>query len=115
MGDESPKPRKKKKSSAEASAPEDLNVKELLQEVLKVRINESKENKKVVDMHMALVSTIGEFLTSFMIIGYDNEGNPLALTKATTPLHSDALHSLLMKFFSIHMNKFNQNFDGDDF
>lgn len=117
MGEESPKPQKKKKASAASASsdtePVDINVKELLQEMLKVRINESKENKKVADIHGALVSTIGEFLNNFMLIGYDNDGNPVALTKASTPLESDALHSLLVKFFSIHMNKFNQHFDDD--
>lgn len=116
MSDESPKPRKRKKASgAEDSKHEDLDIKELLQEVLKVRINESKENKKTADIHGALVSTIGEFLNCFMLIGYDNDGHPLALTKASTPLETDGLHSLLIKFFSIHMGKFNQHYGGDDF
>lgn len=119
MADESPKPRKKKKPSVvtnqDESTHDDLNVKDLLQEILKVRIKESKEHKKVADIHGALVSTVGEFLNSFMLIGYDNDGYPIALTKASTPLESDALHSLLVKFFSIHMGKFNQHFGGDDF
>ena len=50
-----------------------------------------------------------------MLIGYDNEGHPLALTKASTPLESDGLHSLLIKFFGIHMGKFNQHYGDDDF
>jgi hypothetical protein len=116
MSDESPKPRKRKKpSGAKDSKQEDIDIKDLLQEVLKVRINESKEHKKTADIHGALVSTIGEFLNCFMLIGYDNEGHPLALTKASTPLESDALHSLLMKFFSIHMGKHTQQYGGDDF
>jgi hypothetical protein len=119
MSDE-PKRRRKKKTSPKVVDEPDMTlhpqeVKNLIDEILQMRVEEIKKIKSVEDTNNALVCTIGEFLNSFMLIGYDNEGTPLAITKASTPLESDALHSLLVKFVSIQMNKFNSKYGGEYF
>lgn len=120
MSDE-PKRRKKKKTTPPAPkqetewVPSDNDVRDLINSILSNRIKEVKKIKDVEDINNALVCTISEFLDSFMILGYNSEGIPIALTKANTPLDADALHSLLVKFFSIQMVKFNGKYGGEDF
>lgn len=121
--DEAPKPKRGRKTSKKLPAPpppddfypSSSDVKELINDLLKVKLSEHKEHKKVEDTNNALVSTIGEFLNSFMIIGYDNDGKPVAITKSNTLMEADALHTLLTKFFTIQMLKFNQKYGGEDF
>jgi hypothetical protein len=122
MNDEDPKPKGTRKSSKKVTPPIDpdiFNTKEdirdLIGDLLKVKIAESKEIKKVEDINNALVSTIGEFLNNFMLIGYDNDGKPVAITKSNSSMEADALHTLLTKFFTLQMIKFNQRYGGEDF
>jgi len=120
MSDE-PKRRRKKKNTPppltqdKEWVPSDGDIKDLISGILSNRMKEVKQNKNVEDVTNALVCTISEFLDSFMLLGYNSEGAPIALTKANTPLDADALHSLLMKFFSLQMVKFNGNYGGENF
>jgi hypothetical protein len=120
MSDE-PKKYKRKKITPKAPSQDtekvqsDTDVKDLISEILSNKLKEVKKNKGVEDINNALVCTISEFLDCFMLLGYNSEGVPIALTKSNTPIHADALHSLLMKFFSIQMGKFNDKYGGDDF
>jgi hypothetical protein len=122
MNDEDPKPKKGRKSSKKVTPPIDPDffhtkedIRDLIGDLLKVKIAESKEIKKVEDINNALVSTIGEFLNNFMLIGYDNDGKPVAITKSNSSMEADALHTLLTKFFTLQMIKFNQRYGGEDF
>lgn len=122
MNDEDPKPKRRRKTTKKAEQPPldfDLNTKEdirdLIGDLLKVKLNESRELKKVEDTNSALVATIGEFLNSFMIIGYDSDDKPVAITKSNSLMEADALHTLLTKFFTLQMIKFNQKYGGEDF
>lgn len=120
MSDE-PKRRKKKKITPTPTSqesewiPSDTDVRDLINDILSNRIKEVKKVKDVKDINTALVCTISEFLDSFMILGYNSEGAPIALTKANTPLDADALHSLLVKFFTIQMVNFNGKYGREDF
>lgn len=121
MSDEPKKYKRKKITPAAPSQDEnekvlsDNDVRDLISEILSNKLKEVKKNKGVEDINNALVCTISEFLDCFMILGYNSEGAPIALTKSNTPIHADALHSLLIKFFSIQMSKFNDKYGGDDF
>jgi len=122
MNDEDPKPKNGRKSSKKITPPVDPDflhtkedIRDLIGDLLKVKIAESKEIKKVEDVNNALVSTIGEFLNNFMLIGYDNDGKPIAITKSNSAMEADALHTLLTKFFTLQMIKFNQKYGGEDF
>jgi hypothetical protein len=118
---ETPKKYKRKKITPATPSQEpekvspDNDIRDLISEILSNKLKEVKKNKSVDDIHGALVSTISEFLDCFMLLGYNSEGAPIALTKSNTPIHADALHSLLMKFFSIQMGKFNNMYGGEDF
>lgn len=111
---EAPKPQKEHPSFP--PPPED--IKDLISELLAARTKEVKKNRRTEDVNASLVTTISEFLNCFIIMGYNDEGTPVAITKSNNQLESDALHSLLMKFFSIQMQKFGtggKNYGGDDF
>lgn len=124
MSDEPKKKRRKKAQAPETSKeqssfpPQPEDIRELINDILSVRTQELKKQKLVKDSNNALVTTISEFLNCFMLIGYDDQGTPIAITKSTSQVESDALHTLLMKFFGLQMQKFGGNkggYGGDDF
>lgn len=115
MSDELPKRRKtpslKKNKSVKTDINEDiqdqdiLNVKHLINELLTQRTRQVATQRSVEDTNNALINTISEFLKCFMILGYTNEGTPIAITKSNDHLEKDALQTLLHKFFTINMIK----------
>tara|TARA_Y100000310_G_C20207984_1_gene589967 strand:+ start:269 stop:610 length:342 start_codon:yes stop_codon:yes gene_type:complete len=48
-------------------------------------------------------SLVEEFLGSFIVIGYTQNGEPVALTSAKTQQQVDALHTNLQRFISMFM------------
>jgi len=72
-------------------------IRRLLKEVMiesayetKVRSNTEVE---------ALVSTMEEFLRSFIVIGYNMKSEPIVITSAKSQLDSDALYTSLARLF----------------
>ena len=123
MSDE-PKRKRRKKTEApklqqtESSFPPPPDdIKDLISELLAARTKEVKKIRRTEDINASLVTVLSEFLNCFIIMGYNDEGIPVAITKSNNQLESDALHSLLMKFFSIQMQKFGTGGKsyGDDF
>jgi len=45
-----------------------------------------------------LLSTIEEYLSSFVLLGYNYDGDPVTLVSATTQQQSDSLGTLIQKF-----------------
>ena len=123
MSDEPKKKRRKKTKAPEpvqeqsSFLPPQDDIKDLISELLAARTKEVKKIRRTEDVNTSLVTTISEFLNCFIIMGYNDEGVPVAITKSNNPQESDALHSLLMKFFSIQMAKFGggKSYGGDDF
>lgn len=78
---------------------ENKDVKELthkaLVSFLKDQIKEKANNKKDLD---ALSSQILEFLNSFILIGYNFNGEPISLISAHNQQEADSLGTLLNKF-----------------
>jgi hypothetical protein len=81
----------------------DDEIKELIKEALKTNFEKKTNFKKKVDLESALFSTIKEFLSSFIILGYDLSGNPLIIKHSPSVMEKDALSSLLMKYVSYMM------------
>jgi hypothetical protein len=91
---------KNSKSSTPAITKNEMAV---VEELLRSAINEYTikfDNKKLERAETAqrLSSFIGEFLSAFMIIGYDMQGNPFNLIHAINQMDADALSSALNKF-----------------
>lgn len=75
----------------------------VVEELLRNAFNEYSvkfDSKKLerVETAQRLTSFISEFLSAFMIIGYDMQGNPFNIIHATNQMDADALSSALNKF-----------------
>lgn len=81
----------------------DDEIKELIKEALKTNFEKKTNHKKKVDIESALFATTKEFLSSFIILGYDLNGNPLIIKHSPSIMEKDALSSLLMKYISYVM------------
>lgn len=97
--DETPQPRKKKldKSLNNSDYTTD-QIKKLLKEALMDNLSESrKQSNMEID---AMVSTIEEFLRSFILIGYNMKNEPVTITHAKSQLDADALYTALVRLFT---------------
>lgn len=85
---------------AEEQDDNDEKLKELIREALAMRIE--TQNKKKTQRHLdeTLGGVVGEFLNSFIVLGYDLNGDPVTLKLAPTVQSNEALKSLLIKVFA---------------
>ena len=80
----------------------DNDIKELIEEIKKMKvIDTAAADNKQVDIDNALACTIKEFLTSFLLIGYDMEGSPVIIRSDGSEMGKDALRSLLLKYMQL--------------
>jgi hypothetical protein len=111
--DESSKPKRKKAASKNATKSIDIKqisfkeaeansitsdqIRRLLKEVMVESAYETKlrSNTEV----EALVSTMEEFLRSFIVIGYNMKSEPIVITSAKSQLDADALYTSLARLF----------------
>jgi len=78
----------------------DEEIRELLKEVLKTEYENKKTYNKKVKINTALASTVKEFLTNFVVLGYDLNDNPVIIKYARTQMERDALKSLAVRYIS---------------
>jgi hypothetical protein len=102
----SPKKRKGKETPPTISTSE----KSIIQELLRSAFNdyavryESKMLERA-DVIEKIIPYLSEYLSAFMVIGYDMRGQPLNILQATSQMDADALSAALNKFlFNIHNN-----------
>jgi hypothetical protein len=79
------------------------DIKELIKDALKNNYEVVKKKKKKVELESAITSTLKEFLTNFIIIGYDLNGKQIILNCSKTPMEKDALTSLAIRYISYLM------------
>lgn len=98
--DETPPPKKKKVVNKKKISPPSITT-EQIQRLLKEALIKNMEEKfKRSDMEVdALISTMEEFLRSFIVIGYNMNNEPLVITNAKTQLDADALYTSLGRLF----------------
>lgn len=98
--DETPAP-KKKKSLNKKKLPVSSISSEQIQRLLKEALIKNMEDKfKRNDLEVdALISTMEEFLRSFIVIGYNMNNEPLVITNAKSQLDADALYTSLGRLF----------------
>lgn len=76
----------------------------LIQQALVVRIAQEKNRKENVDELNALLVTCQEFMKSFVILGYDLDGQPIQpLIHVSTQQEADAIGSYLSRFINSNM------------
>ena len=80
--------------------PEDEKLKELIREALAMRLEPHTKKKAQRNLNATLGGVVGEFLNSFIIIGYDLSGSPVTIKLAPTVQSDEALKSLLIRVFA---------------
>jgi|TARA_E500000318_G_scaffold101713_1_gene105402 hypothetical protein len=90
----------KKKKVISKKVVMDLKSEELLKEALRKVVKEKIKAREVDDEVEAMVSTCSEFLKSFIIMGYDFEGQSIKpIFYAKNDADADALMHYLQKYF----------------
>lgn len=88
----SKKPKKQKSSSI---SPDQLQ--QLLKEALTTYADQ--RTRKTEDLCDSICSVLEEFLQSFVILGYDVNGNPVTIVNTRTQQDADALSTAVTRFF----------------
>jgi len=90
-----------KKSTSKA----DIRAEEVIREALKKFVTENISERNTDNDINAMVSTCSEFMKSFIIMGYDFQGNAIKpVFYAKTDIEADALAQHMQKFFISQMN-----------
>jgi hypothetical protein len=75
---------------------------DIIQETLHAKITDTSKKKYGEECVNALIATTGEFLDSFIILGYDFNGMPYTLTKVNNQQDADALAHAVQRFIKTH-------------
>jgi hypothetical protein len=75
---------------------EDEEIKQILREALKVKIEEKRKLPRKNQLNLALSNTIMEFLNCYKLMGYDMDGNPISMTIYNDEMQKSALDNLFM-------------------
>lgn len=89
-----PVTRRKKSKSPEESTGYDL-IRAALESHLIDHAKKRQDQKRNVEQ---LSSIIEEYLSSFVLLGYNYDGEPITLVSASTQQQSDSLSTLIQKF-----------------
>lgn len=102
------KPRKSQRPKKKITT-DKINPHELLQELLKEKLGEESQYERMVrDLNQSLIATLSEFLSCYILLGYDFEGNPSVISYSKNDMHHDALNSLLFRFFTYTTQKYSK-------
>ena len=83
----------------------DARSEELIRDALKKFVTEKISKRQTDDEIEAMVSVCSEFMRSFIIMGYDFEGNAInPIFYAKSDMDSDALSQYMQKFFMTRMH-----------
>jgi hypothetical protein len=105
MRDKTPKRKKSKKKAEEFKPKDNPEIEELTQKalssLLREQLNQKSNRKRDMD---ALSSTIEEFLTSYVLLGYSLQGEAITIVSAHNQQEADSLTTLVNKFLTNCMN-----------
>lgn len=74
-------------------------LRNLIEEALKINIESKKEYKDHQELADTLSAVMAEFLDSFIVVGYDFDGQPISFQGTSKPQQEDALDTLFLKYF----------------
>ena len=83
---------------------EDEELREMIERALKDNIKDRKTFKRRQDLATRLSHILCEYLDSYILLGYDFNGNHLDLRAASTPQQNEALNSFLLKYFATEVH-----------
>jgi hypothetical protein len=78
---------------------DDESLRALIEEALKIDIQTKREYKNHKELSESLSPIISEFLDSFIVLGYDFDGQPLSFQVSPNTQQKDALDTLVLKYF----------------
>jgi hypothetical protein len=90
------KPKSKKTSKVLSTDQQMLNA--LIKDALKQQATQGKERMYKEECAQAVIAVLGEFLSSYMLIGYDFEGTPIRIISAKTGMDADALAHAVQRY-----------------
>jgi hypothetical protein len=83
----------------------DADTKEVIRKAMISSLEEKLANTNDIKKDLnALSNVVEEFLTSFIILGYTFEGDPVHCISAHNQQEADSLVTLINKFFNNHLN-----------
>ena len=82
------------------SPEEDEELREIIERALKESVRDKKTFKRRKDLASRLSGLISEYMDSYILLGYDFNGNHLDIKAASTPQKAEALNSFLLKYFA---------------
>jgi hypothetical protein len=99
----SDKKQNKKTKSKKFDMSLDPHAKELIKQAMAASLQEKLNNESNVKKDLrTLSSVVEEFLSSFMILGYTFDGEPIHCISARNQQEADSLVTLINKYFHNH-------------
>ena len=77
----------------------DDTLRELIEEALKIKVDEKREFRDHEEIAETLGPVMSEFLDSFIVVGYDFDGDPISFQGSGSPQQKDALDTLFLRYF----------------
>lgn len=97
--EDKPAPKRRKKAAGASSITSD-QLQRLLKEALSGYAQE--RTRRTANEANAIAATLEEFLNSFVLLGYDLNGNPITMVSTKTQQDADALSTAVTRFFMQH-------------
>jgi len=83
---------------------DDDELREIIERALKENIKDKKIFKRKKELAYRLSTIISEYMDSYILLGYDFNGNHVDIKAASTPQKVEALNSFLLKYFASEMH-----------
>jgi hypothetical protein len=94
----------KSKRSKDAGTGLDAEAKEIIRKAMISSLEEKLENTNDIKKDLKVLSSVvEEFLSSFIILGYTVDGDPVHCISAHNQQEADSLVTLINKFFHTHL------------
>tara|TARA_B100001094_G_scaffold326869_1_gene383890 strand:+ start:646 stop:930 length:285 start_codon:yes stop_codon:yes gene_type:complete len=85
--------------------PRDEELRELIEEALKLNINQQKTFKDRKSLINSVAGYLEEYLDSFILLAYDMNGNPITIKNTQTTQQNEALRSMLISYFASEIGR----------
>ena len=92
-------------NNMENEDPRDKELRELIEEALKLNVGSRNKIRGQKDIAQRVVAILQEYLDSFILLAYDMEGNPIQIRAAKSTQQQEALNSILIKYFSSEVGR----------
>jgi len=91
----------------------DAETKDLIRQMVKAKTSERRKISGRVKIRETLKGVIGEFLSCYKIIGYDDDGNFVNITNVHTKMEESAIENSFIEEFGRFMANRRGDYDED--